>query len=247
MERNINLKSVFMMMAILTAFTLKGGSYETDTFKTKNNHEVAITFIKHGSLALTFNNLSIQVDPVSMYADYSTFPKADIILITHEHDDHFDPKAIQTLSKENTLLIMNEASAKKLGNPKAEIMKNGDKIKVSDQILIEAVPAYNTTPGREQFHPRHRDNGYILTIDGLRIYIAGDTEDIPEMKNLKNIDIAFLPVNQPYTMTVTQAVNAANMFLPKILYPYHFGNTNVKQLKEALKNSGIEVRLRKME
>jgi L-ascorbate metabolism protein UlaG (beta-lactamase superfamily) len=144
---------------------------------------------------------------------------------------------------------MNEASAKKLGNPKAEIMKNGDKIKVSDQILIEAVPAYNTTPGREQFHPRHRDNGYILTIDGLRIYIAGDTEDIPEMKNLKNIDIdiAFLPVNQPYTMTVTQAVNAANMFLPKILYPYHFGNTNVKQLKEALKNSGIEVRLRKME
>ena len=210
---------------------------------------MAITFIKHGSLALTFNNLSIQVDPVSMYADYSTFPKADIILITHEHDDHFDPKAIQTLSKENTLLIMNEASAKKLGNPKAEIMKNGDKIKVSDQILIEAVPAYNTTPGREQFHPRHRDNGYILTIDGLRIYIAGDTEDIPEMKNLKNIDIdiAFLPVNQPYTMTVTQAVNAANMFLPKILYPYHFGNTNVKQLKEALKNSGIEVRLRKME
>ncbi len=113
--------------------------------------------------------------------------------------------------------------------------------------MIEAVPAYNTTPGREQFHPRHRDNGYILTIDGLRIYIAGDTEDIPEMKNLKNIDIAFLPVNQPYTMTVTQAVNAANMFLPKILYPYHFGNTNVKQLKEALKNSGIEVRLRKME
>jgi len=206
-----------------------------------------ITFIKHGSLALTFNNRSIQVDPVSMYADYSTFPKADIILITHEHEDHFDPEAIKTLSKDNTLLIMNEASAKKWGNPKAEIMKNGDKIKVSDQILIEAVPAYNTTPGREQFHPRHRNNGYVLTIDGLRIYIAGDTEDIPEMKNLKNIDIAFLPVNQPYTMTITQAVNAANMFLPKILYPYHFGNTDVKQLKEALKDSGIEVRLRKME
>ena len=247
MERNINLKSVFMMMTILTAFTAKGGSYETDTFKTKNNHEVVITFIKHGSLALTFNNRSIQVDPVSMYADYSTFPKADIILITHEHEDHFDPEAIKMLSKDNTLLIMNEASAKKWENPKTKTMKNGDKIKVSDQILIEAVPAYNTTPGREQFHPRHRDNGYVLTIDGLRIYIAGDTEDIPEMKNLKNIDIAFLPVNQPYTMTITQAVNAANMFSPKILYPYHFGNTDVKQLKEALKNRGIEVRLRKME
>ena len=247
MKHYINLKPFFMILAILPTFTIKGNSYETDTFKTKNNHEVAITFIKHGSLALTFNNLSIQVDPVSMYADYSTFPKADIILITHEHDDHFDPKAIKTLSKDNTLLIMNEASAKKLGNPKAKIMKNGDKIKASDLISIEAVPAYNTTPGREQFHPPHRDNGYVLTIDGLRIYIAGDTEDIPEMKNLKDIDIAFLPVNQPYTMTVTQAVNAAKMFSPKILYPYHFGNTNVKQLKEALKNSGIEVRLRKME
>lgn len=247
MKHYINLKPVFMILAILPTFTIKGNSYETDNFKTKNNHEVAITFIKHGSLALTFNNLSIQVDPVSMYADYSTFPKADIILITHEHDDHFDPKAIKTLSKDNTLLIMNEASAKKLGNPKAKIMKNGDKIKVSDLISIEAVSAYNTTPGREQFHPPHRDNGYVLTIDGLRIYIAGDTEDIPEMKNLKNIDIAFLPVNQPYTMTVTQAVNAAKMFSPKILYPYHFGNTNVKPLKEALKNSGIEVRLRKME
>ncbi len=247
MKHYLNLKPFFMILAILPTFTIKGNSYETDTFKTKNNHEVAITFIKHGSLALTFNHLSIQVDPVSMYANYSTFPKADIILITHEHDDHFDPKAIKTLSKENTLLIMNEASAKKLGNPKAKIMKNGDKIKVSDQISIEAVPAYNTTPGREQFHPHHRDNGYVLTIDGLRIYIAGDTEDIPEMKNLKNIDIAFLPVNQPYTMTVTQAVNAAKMFSPKILYPYHFGNTNIKPLKEALKNSGIEVRLRKME
>ena len=247
MKHYINLKPFFMILAILPTFTIKGNSYETDTFKTKNNHEMTITFIKHGSLALTFNNLSIQVDPVSMYADYSTFPKADIILITHEHDDHFDPKAIKTLSKDNTLLIMNEASAKKLGNPKAKIMKNGDKIKVSDLISIEAVPAYNTTPGREQFHPPHRDNGYVLTIDGLRIYIAGDTEDIPEMKNLKDIDIAFLPVNQPYTMTVTQAVNAAKMFSPKILYPYHFGNTNVKQLKEALKNSGIEVRLRKME
>ena len=221
MERNINLKSVFMMMAILTAFTLKGGSYETDTFKTKNNHEVAITFIKHGSLALTFNNLSIQVDPVSMYADYSTFPKADIILITHEHDDHFDPKAIQTLSKENTLLIMNEASAKKLGNPKAEIMKNGDKIKVSDQILIEAVPAYNTTPGREQFHPRHRDNGYILTIDGLRIYIAGDTEDIPEMKNLK-ISISYSSGESTLHHDCYAGRKRRQHVFTKILYPYHF-------------------------
>lgn len=142
---------------------------------------------------------------------------------------------------------MNESSAKKSGNTKAKIMKNGDKMELPNQITIEAVPAYNITPGREQFHPRSRDNGYVLSIDGLRIYIAGDTEDIPEMKNLKNIDIAFLPVNQPYTMTVAQAVNAAKMFSPKVLYPYHFGNTDVKPLGGLLKNSGIEVRLREMQ
>jgi L-ascorbate metabolism protein UlaG (beta-lactamase superfamily) len=208
---------------------------------------VKITFIKHGSLQIAYDNLLIQVDPVSMFADYSTFPKADIILITHEHEDHLDPKAIDALTNEKTVLVMNESSAKKSGNAKAKIMKNGDKMELPNQITLEAVPAYNTTPGREQFHPRSRDNGYILTIDGLRIYIAGDTEDIPEMKNLKNIDVAFLPVNQPYTMTVAQAVNAAKMFSPKVLYPYHFGNTDVKPLEGLLKDSGIEVRLREMQ
>jgi L-ascorbate metabolism protein UlaG (beta-lactamase superfamily) len=208
---------------------------------------VKITFIKHGSLQIAYDNLLIQVDPVSMFADYSTFPKADVILITHEHEDHLDPKAIDALTKEKTVLVMNESSAKKSGNAKAKIMKNGDKMELPNQITLEAVPAYNTTPGREQFHPRSRDNGYILTIDGLRIYIAGDTEDIPEMKNLKNIDVAFLPVNQPYTMTVAQAVNAAKMFSPKVLYPYHFGNTDVKPLEGLLKDSGIEVRLREMQ
>jgi L-ascorbate metabolism protein UlaG (beta-lactamase superfamily) len=126
-------------------------------------------------------------------------------------------------------------------------MKNGDSLHLTDNIKIEAVPAYNTTEGREKFHPRHRDNGYIVNIEDVKIYIAGDTEDIPEMKELKDIDIAFLPVNQPYTMTVDQATNAANMFSPKILYPYHFGDTDVKPIKSRLEDSGIEVRLRKME
>ena len=126
-------------------------------------------------------------------------------------------------------------------------MKNGDKLKPTDYLTIEAVPAYNTTPGREKFHPRHRDNGYILTLGGTRIYIAGDTEDIPELKNLKDIDIAFLPVNQPYTMTVPQAANAARMFSPKILYPYHYGDTKISELKEALQGSGVEVRIREMQ
>lgn len=188
------------MCSLSVASLASGKSFETDKFTTKDGGELVITFIKHASLQLTFNGHHIQVDPVSEYADYTAFPKADIILITHEHGDHLDPKAISALEKAGTLLVANESSSKILG--KGTTMKNGDKLTPVDYMTIEAVPAYNTTPGREKYHPRHRDNGYILTLGGTRIYISGDTEDIPEMKNLKDIDIAFLPVNQPYTMTV---------------------------------------------
>lgn len=241
----MKLKYLMLMFAMLSTGFASAGSFDADTFKTKSNKEVIITFIKHGSLMLTYNKQSIQIDPVSEYADYSAFPKADAILITHEHGDHLDPKAISILTKKGTSIVINESAQKKLG--KGTVMKNGDKIKILSNITVEAVPAYNTTPGREMFHSRHRDNGYLLTIDGLRIYIAGDTEDIPEMKKLKNIDVAFLPVNQPYTMTVPQAVHAAKMFMPKVLYPYHFGNTDVNKIKTELKGSGIEVRIRKMQ
>ena len=123
-------------------------------------------------------------------------------------------------------------------------LKNGDSIVYAPDIKIEAVPAYNYTEGRTQFHPKGRDNGYILTLDGLRIYIAGDTEDIPEMEAVKDIDIAFLPCNQPYTMTVDQLVNAAKIIKPKVLFPYHYSQTPVAQVSMKLAGSGIEVRIR---
>lgn len=241
------MKSSIFFLTITLFFThlLIAGDYEKDTFLTDSGKEVTITFIKHGSLMLTYEGQQIQVDPVTMFAQYSTFPKADYILVTHEHGDHLDAQAIDTLTQADTRLILNPSSREILG--KDEEIRNGERLQLTDDILLEAVPAYNTTPGREQYHPRHRDNGYILTIDGLRIYIAGDTEDIPEMRELKEIDIAFLPVNQPYTMTVAQAVRAAKMFTPKVLYPYHFGETDVKPIKEQLKESGIDVRIRKME
>jgi len=232
------------MGTLLTNLAI-ANSFESDTFKTKSNKDVVITFIKHGSLMISVDGLYIQIDPVSSYTDYSKFPKADFILITHEHGDHLDNKAIENTTKNDTRLILNQSSRNIIS--KGEVMKNGDKQKLTKSISIEAVPAYNTTKEHEKFHPLHRDNGYILTIDGLRIYIAGDTEDIPEMKYLKNIDVAFLPINQPYTMTVDQAVNASKMFKPKVIYPYHFGDTDVMQIKKKLEGSGIEVRLRKME
>ena len=236
---------LFLTVTLFFTHLLSAGDYEKDSFRTNSGKEVTITFIKHGSLMLTYEDRHIQVDPVTMFADYNTFPKADFILVTHEHGDHLDGKAIDALTREHTRLILNPSSREILG--KGEEIRNGERLKLTDAITLDAVPAYNTTPGREQYHPRHRDNGYILTIDGLRIYIAGDTEDIPEMSALKDIDIAFLPVNQPYTMTVEQAVRAAKMFSPDLLYPYHFGETDVKPIKEQLRDSGIEVRIRKME
>ena len=222
-------------------------TYDVETFFTESGKPVAITLIKHGSLAITYDGLSIQVDPVSGLGkptDYAVeFPKADIIMVTHEHGDHFDKDAIAALSEEGvTQMVTNARCAEMLGY--GSVMANGDKTEV-DGISIEAVPAYNYSEGRTQFHPKGRDNGFVLTMDGLRIYIAGDTEDIPEMAELKDIDIAFLPVNQPYTMTVDQCVNAAKVIAPKVLIPYHFSNTDLSSLPDLLPE--INVLLRHME
>ena len=242
-----------------TVYNLKGGylawteagnrvtKYEVEVFKTKNGSPVAICLIKHGTLEIEYDGLTIHVDPVGEYGkhtDYATeFPKADVILVTHEHPDHLDDAALKTLENEGTVLILNKTSADKIG--RGEIIANGQSRELPKGILLEAVPAYNTTPGREMFHPKGNGNGYVLTIDGLRIYIAGDTEDVPEMANLKDIDVAFLPVNQPYTMTVEQCVNAANMFKPKVLIPYHFSKTEMSGLPGMLPD--IKVLLRQMQ
>ena len=217
-----------------------------DEFTTKSGKKVTITCIKHACLEINYDGLEIQVDPVGSFVtpvtDYAQFPKANIILITHEHKDHYDLEAVQTLRNHATSIYENPAVFGMFKNGIA--LKNGDSIQYRADIKIEAVPAYNTTPGREQFHPRGRDNGYVLTLDGLRIYIAGDTEDIPEMADLKDIDIAFLPCNQPYTMTVDQLVNAAKVIKPKVLFPYHFNNTPVTQAVMRLAGTGTEVRIR---
>ena len=171
-----------------------------------------------------------------------SFDDLDAIFVTHEHFDHLDTAAIKQLTGDNTKLITNQTCTETLGY--GQVMANGDTLLLADDILVEAVPAYNTSEGHTQFHPKGRDNGFILTLDGLRIYIAGDTEDIPEMADIKDIDIAFLPCNQPYTMTVEQLVNAARMVKPKVLFPYHYGQTDVSGIPAMLENDGIEVRIR---
>ena len=219
-----------------------------DVFTTPGGKRVEVLPLMHASLSLVIDGRQVYVDPVSELGErivhYNTMPKADLLLVTHEHFDHLDKAALATLSSEGTQLVTNQRCADQLGY--GHVMSNGDVTDI-DGLHIEAVPAYNTTEGHTQFHPKGRDNGFVLTYDGLRIYIAGDTEDIPEMANLKDIDIAFLPCNQPYTMTVEQFVRAAGSFKPKVVYPYHDSKTDISQLPQLLKNDGIEARLRKWE
>lgn len=224
-------------------------TYEVDSFTTSNGKTVRIHALVHSSMRIEYDGKEIQIDPVAKLGektiDYAAMPKADYIFITHEHFDHLDTAAIRVLSGENTQLISNQSCADILGY--GTVMANGDMLQLADDFTLEAVPAYNTTEGHQQFHPKGRDNGFILTLDGLRIYIAADTEDIPEMAELKDIDIAFLPCNQPYTMTVDQLLKAARMVKPKVLFPYHYGQTDVSGIPSQLEADGIEVRIRHYE
>ena len=219
---------------------------KVDEFTTKSGKKVTFTCIKHASIEINYNGTEIQIDPVGFgvqpTTDYNQFPKANIILITHEHKDHFDREAITCVRTPATSIYSNTAVYNMFRN--SIPLKNGDSIVYAPDIKIEAVPAYNYTEGHTQFHPKGRDNGYILTLDGLRIYIAGDTEDIPEMEAIKDIDVAFLPCNQPYTMTVDQLVKAAKTIKPKVLFPYHYSQTLISQAVMKLAGSGIDVRIR---
>ena len=224
-------------------------TYEVDAFQTKSGKTVRFHALVHASIRMEYDGKEIEIDPVTKLGnktiDYTAMPKADYILVTHEHGDHFDRAAIKTLSGEGTKLITNKRCAEMIGY--GQVMVNGEKTKIAKDITIEAVPAYNTTEGRQQFHPKGRDNGYIITVDGLRIYVAGDTEDIPEMAAIKDIDVAFMPCNQPYTMTPEQLVKATKVVKPKVLFPYHYGQTDVSGIPALLQNDGVEVRIRHYE
>lgn len=237
---------VLFTVTLLLIASFCHATTKTDTFQTDAG-ELKITFLKHASLMLDFHDTIIHIDPVAKMANYSALPKADLILITHDHSDHLDPETIKAISKEGTQLIMTAPCADKLAG--GTVLGNGQDVSVAD-INILAVPAYNLVHKRETgepFHSKGKDNGYLLTLGGKRVYVAGDTENIPEMKGLIDIDIAFLPMNLPYTMTPEMVADAALCFKPKVLYPYHFGDTDPAELAEIMKDfPGTEVRIREM-
>jgi len=220
--------------------------FERDVVETSAG-ELVITFLGHGTLMFTFGNRTIHVDPFGAVADYDKLPAADLVLITHEHSDHLDPVALALVRGSEADVVLTALCA-----PQVEggiVMGNGDSRTVMG-LAIEAVPAYNVVhvrPDGEPYHPRGAGNGYIITFGDVRVYVGGDTENVPEMSNLRDIEVAFLPMNLPYTMTPEMAAAAALMVRPRVLYPYHYGSTDTRRLVDLLRpEKDIEVRIREL-
>ena len=206
----------------LSAVTLAASS--SDSLNTSAG-PLEISLPGHGSLMFGFQGQTFYVDPWSKMADYAALPEADLVLLTHDHGDHLDPAALRSVTTARTTLVMTERCAEKVADlPGVKtIMKNGE-VRTVGGLRIEAVPAYNLVHMRssgEPYHPNGAGNGYVVTFGDKRVYVAGDTENTPEMKALKDIDVAFLPMNLPYTMTSAMAADAAKAFKPGIVYPYH--------------------------
>ena len=244
MER-LALVSGFLALG-LAGFASAPAKFEKDIIPTSKG-DLEITFLGHASLMMVFDGKTIHVDPYGDVADYGSLPKADLVLVTHDHFDHLDPKALKAIQQKDTVIVASKSCAPKL--PNATIMANGDTRTVLG-LAIKAVPAYNIVhkrPDGVPFHPQGNGNGYIITFGDKQVYIAGDTENTPEMKALRSIDVAFLPMDLPYTMTPEQVADAARAFRPKILYPYHYGDTDTGKLVKLLQGEkGIEVRIRKL-
>jgi L-ascorbate metabolism protein UlaG (beta-lactamase superfamily) len=245
--RMIHFLFILLMIASLFAFYSTSYGFETDVIKTSGG-DLEITFIGHGTLMFQYNGKIIHVDPWTKLADYTRLPKADIILLTHHHQDHFDLKALEQVQTADSRILLTQTCAKSVAG--GIVMKYGD-VQNIDGFQIEATPAYNLVHMRKPgfpFHPKYEGNGYVITFGNERVYVAGDTENIPEMKQLKGIDVAFLPMNLPYTMTPEMAADAALAFKPKILYPYHFGDTDTEKLVVLLKDHPeIELRIRELQ
>ncbi|MEP9387241.1 MBL fold metallo-hydrolase [Mesorhizobium sp. KR9-304] len=215
-----------------------------DSYKTMGG-EILISPISHASFVMSMPGLVIYNDPVGGKELYEGHPTAGLVLITHEHQDHFDPETLAAIVGADTRLVVNPAVMDKLPadlKAKAAAIGNGEKTTIGT-VEIEAIPAYNTTEDRKKYHPQGRDNGYVLTVDGSRVYIAGDTEDIPEMRALKDILVAFVPMNLPYTMDETQASSAVTEFKPAFVYPYHYKGSDPQAFAAKLAAAAPDIKV----
>jgi L-ascorbate metabolism protein UlaG (beta-lactamase superfamily) len=239
------MQTPILALLALSALALVGGDQV-------GSGEDAITVvpIEHASLILSFDGKTIYVDPVGGAERLADQARPDLLLITHAHGDHLDVPTLEGVVTPSTRIVATQPVADKLPEAlraKTDVLGNGEGTELLG-VKVEAIPAYNLTEEHLKFHPKGVGNGYVLTLGGSRVYLSGDTEDIPEMRALKDIDIAFVCINQPYTMTVEQAADAVLAFKPKVVYPYHFrgqgGKSDLAKFKELVsKDPGIEVRV----
>jgi len=224
-----------------------------DRIPTKQGGDLVVHPLKHATLVLTWNGKTVYVDPapwpVTEGADgslaFAGMPAPDLIVVTHLHPDHFDARTLVKVASTNTVIVVPQTVMDLMPQElkaKAQVLDNGKSTTVA-AIQIEAVPSYNITPERLKNHPKGRDNGYVLTFGGERVYVAGDTEDTPEMRALRNIDVAFIPMNPPYTMSPEKAADAVVAFRPRIVYPYHYYGSDIAAFVKSV-GPGIEVRQR---
>ena len=236
--KRIILTSLMCLFAAGTAFS----QVDYDTYKA-GQKDFKIALLGHSSLLFEYEDLVIYIDPWTNVTDFKGLPKADLILITHEHADHFDKKAINLISTENTDFIVSAAVEEELGY--GEVMKNGDKT-TFENFTIQAVPAYNIKHERsagQPYHPKGRGNGYLITVNDFTVYVGGDTENIPEMDALSGkVTVAFLPKNLPYTMDDEMFIDAAKRIKPRFLYPYHYSEFDKEKIRSVLSEARIRLR-----
>jgi L-ascorbate metabolism protein UlaG (beta-lactamase superfamily) len=245
MNANLYLTTKLLLgltLCAATAFGLRAqATHQTQTFDTSAG-PVKITPLFHASTLIEAGGKAIYLDPAKP-ADFAGLPAADLILITDIHGDHMDPAAITTVSRSDTQIIAPAAVAKTV--TAAKTLDNGEST-TWDKWTIEAIPMYNLVRGPgpgKLYHDKGRGNGYVLTYGGKRFYFSGDTEAIPEMRALKNIDVAFVCMNLPYTMPPEEAAEGVLAFHPKVVIPYHFRGSDLSVFQKKLEGSGIEVRI----
>lgn len=207
----------------LLPYAALADAHASNVFKTSAG-DITVHPVSHASFVMETPVGTIYSDPVGDVASYASFPRPDLILITHQHGDHYNAETLAGLVGDNTQIIANPAVLEMMPDDlkaKSKQIANGESADING-LKIDAIGAYNLTEERKKFHPQGRDNGYVLGFDGYRVYISGDTEDVPEMRALTDIDLAFICMNLPFTMDAAAAANAVTEFKPKMVYPYHY-------------------------
>lgn len=243
----MKLISIFSIFILLFVLTTEAQRPEPDRIPTDTG-DLVIQPVRHGSLVLSWNNIDIYVDPNGEKDRFEGIGEPELVLITDIHGDHLNVETLESLETGKAVMVVPKAVAERLPDgykDQVVIIGNGEQTEQLG-ISIKAVPMYNLPETRDSRHPKGRGNGYVLQLGGKHVYISGDTEDIPEMRALENIDIAFVCMNLPYTMDVNQAADAVLDFRPGVVYPYHYRGQDTEKFKELVttENDDIEVRLK---